>query len=172
DRRRGQRAAAEGLLHDLDPAKAYPLDFVVFRITGYHPRHVSRDLLTGLALQHDLGLLIENLSGTLDTQVRLLSEPVLSIDDVTERFNVTSKTIQRWRRRGLPARRFVYPDGKRRVGFLLSSVERFLHAHRDQVERGTNFSQVGEAEREEILRRARRLSEVCHCCQNEITRRI
>ena len=74
---------------------------------------------------------------------------MLTIDDVTERFNVTSKTIQRWRRKGLPARRFVFPDGKRRVGFLLSSVERFFAGHQDQV-----------AARDELLagrrRRARR----------------
>jgi len=30
-----QLAAAEDLLHTLDPAKAYPLDFVIFRVTGY-----------------------------------------------------------------------------------------------------------------------------------------
>jgi len=41
---------------------------------------------------------------------------VLLIDDVCARFDVTSKTIQRWRRRGLPARRFVFGDGKRRSG--------------------------------------------------------
>jgi RNA polymerase sigma factor (sigma-70 family) len=97
---------------------------------------------------------------------------VLSIEDVTEKFNATSKTIQRWRRRGLPARRFVYPDGKKRVGFLLSSVERFVQIHRDQVERGANFSQVNDAEKAEIVRRARRLATMCHCCVNEISRRI
>src|SRR5438552_12395793 len=108
DARRLQIAAAEQLLHEIDPAKAYPLDFIVFRITGYHPRHVATDLLTGLALQHDLGLLIERLSETLDLSARHSGEPVLTIDDVTQRFNVTSKTIQRWRRKGLPARRFIF----------------------------------------------------------------
>src|SRR5205814_1111661 len=124
------------------------------------------------ALQHDLGLLIERVSETLDVATTTLAEPVLDIDDVTERFTVTSKTIQRWRRKGLPARRFVFPDGKRRVGFLLSSVERFFASHRDQVSRGTNFSQIDDAERAEVLRRARRLASMCHCCVNEISRRI
>ena len=59
DTRAAQVAAAEELLHAIDPAKAYPLDFVVFRITGYRPKTLGDDLLTGLALQHDLGLLIE-----------------------------------------------------------------------------------------------------------------
>jgi hypothetical protein len=95
DTRLAQLASAEGLLHDIDAAKAYPFDFIIFRITGYHPRNVGGDLLTGIALQHDLGLLIEQLSDTLDIQTLLLDEPVLSIDDVTEKFNVTSKTFRR-----------------------------------------------------------------------------
>jgi RNA polymerase sigma factor (sigma-70 family) len=172
DARSAQLNAAEALLHAIEPARAYPLDFVTFKITGYRPRAVSADQLPGLALQHDLGLLIERVSQTLDVASAAMPEPVLDIADVTDRFSVTSKTIQRWRRRGLPARRFVFPDGKRRVGFLLSSVERFVDARRDQVERGANFSQVGDAEREEILRRARRLASMCHCCVNEISRRI
>lgn len=170
--RLAQLNAAEELLHHVDRDRAYPLEFVIFRITGYHPRGLSEELLAGRAIQHDLGLLIEQVSETLGVAVQSLDEPVLTVEDVTERFNVTEKTIQRWRRRGLPGRRFIFSDGKRRVGFLLSSVERFFAAHRDQVARGTNFSQVGEAEREEILRRARRLAVHCGCCQREIARRI
>jgi len=172
DVRSSQLASAEELLHTLDPLKAYPLDFVIFRVTGYRPRQVNDDLLTGLALQHDLGLLIEQVSETLDVQAATLAEPVLDIEAVCERFNVTSKTIQRWRRKGLPARRFVFADGKRRVGFLLSSVERFFAGHQDQVARGMNFSQVSDAERKEILSRARRLAVMCKCCTHEIARRI
>lgn len=171
--RAAQVTSAEELLHLIDPAKAYPLEFVIFKITGYHPKgDESGDLLTGLALQHDLGLLVEQVSDTLDVRTDSLSEPVLQIDDVCERFNVTSKTIQRWRRKGLPARKFLFADGKRRVGFLLGSVERFFRSHRDQVERGANFSQVSDEERDTILRKARTLALRCQCCVNEIARRI
>ncbi len=172
DTRGLQIAAAEELLHTIDPAKAYPLEFVIFRITGYRPKTAEADLLTGIGLQHDLGLLIELVSDTLDVLTASVAEPVLSIDDVTERFNVTSKTIQRWRRKGLPARRFIFGDGKRRVGFLVGSVERFFSNHRDQVAAGMNFSQVDDFEREEILRRARRLAVYCGCCTQSISRRI
>ncbi|HWE03227.1 MAG TPA: sigma-70 family RNA polymerase sigma factor [Tepidisphaeraceae bacterium] len=170
--RAAQVAAAEELLHSLDSLQVYPTDFVVFRITGYRPREVNGLLLTGLALQHDLGLLIEHVSDTLDLRTDALSEPVLQIEDVTDRFNVTSKTIQRWRRKGLPARRFIFADGKRRVGFLISSVERFFAAHQDQVAQGANFSVVDDAEREIIVSRARRLAVACRCCEAEISRRI
>ncbi len=172
DARFAQLSAAEDLLHIVDPTKAYPLDFIVFKITGYHPKTDSSELLTGLALHHDLGLLIEKVSDGLDLQTQNLREPVLTIDNVSQKFSVTSKTIQRWRRRGLPARRFTFPDGKRRVGFFLGSVERFLGSHQQQVGSAANFSQVGEDEKNDILRRARRLAEACHCCIGEITRRI
>src|SRR5262249_57838773 len=39
-----------------------------------------------------------------------------------------------------------------------SSLQRFVTAHRMQVERGTRFRQLTEAEREEIIRRARRMA--------------
>lgn len=168
-----QLGAAEELLISLEPDKAYPPDYVVFRITGYHPRgQTQSELLTGLALQHDLGLLIEQVSDTLSQKTIDRTEPILTIDDLTARFNVTSKTIQRWRRRGLAARRFVFPDGKRRVGFRLTIVEQFLATHRENVERGANFSQVDTSERDLILAKARRLATHCRCCQNEIARRI
>jgi RNA polymerase sigma factor (sigma-70 family) len=173
--RGAQVQSAEHLLHLIDPAKAYPLEFVIFKITGYHPRHAdgNSDLLTGLALQHDLGLLIEQVSNTLNVCTEASAEPVLAISDVAERFNVTSKTIQRWRRRGLPARRFLFADGKRRVGFLLSSVDRFFRTRRDQVDETTaNFSVVGDDERLEMVRRARRLAVEGRCSVEEITRRV
>lgn len=172
DLRAQQLLNAEELLSTIEPGKAYPFDFVTFRITGYRPKTVSVEQAAGAALQHDLGLLIERVSETLDLHAGMLAEPVLSIDDVTERFAVTSKTIQRWRRKGLSARRFIFADGKKRVGFLLSSVERFFAAHRESVASATNFSQVDDRERQEILRRARRLATMCHCCENEISRRI
>ena len=45
-----------------------------------------------------------------------------------------------------PAVRFRRRQAPR--GFLLGSVERFFAGHKDQVARGTNFSQVGDAERD------------------------
>ena len=131
--RPAQIAAAERLLLEIDRAKSYPLAFLVYRITGYQPKSdVEVRQLSGIDVQHDLGLLIEQASETLKLVAADASEPVLMISDVTDRFDVTSKTIQRWRRRGLPARRFIFPDGKRRVGFLLSLVEG-LHRSRRRI---------------------------------------
>lgn len=170
--RAAQVTSAEGLLHDIEANKAYPLELVIFRITGYRPKNMRGDLLTGIALQHDLGLLIEQISSTLNQRTEDLSEPVLSINEAREKFNVTSKTIQRWRRRGLAGRRLIFPDGKRRVGFLLSSIEHFLKRQGQQALIGANFLPVEEAENRQIMRSARRLADGGTCTANEIGRRL
>jgi RNA polymerase primary sigma factor len=169
--RAAQVTSAEGVLHDIDPAKAYPLDWLVFRLTGYRPKSAPKDLLTGLALQHDLGLLIEQVSESLNQRTDDLDQAVLSLDEATQRFNITSKTLQRWRRRGLSGRRLIFPDGKRRIGFLLSNLERFLAVHSRQAMTVANFSSLDAAEQQKILVAARRLV-AAGSATHEITHRL
>lgn len=170
--REAQTRAAEAFVREIDPAKLYAWPDIVARITGYRPKNGPTESIAGLALRHDLCVLIEEVFGTLGRKTTDVAEPVLSIDDVVERFNVTSKTIQRWRKRGLVSRLFVFPDGRTRVGFLLSSVEAFIADNKDTVRRGANFSQVDAGERDLILRHARRLAGKCRCCSREIARRL
>lgn len=173
DVRGAQLAAAEELMNDLDAARSYPAAFVVYRVTGYHPKlGVADETLTGLALQHDLGLLIEQVSDGLDLRAGEQPEPVLSIDDVTERFNVTSKTIQRWRKRGLVSRRFIFGDGRRRVGFLLSSIERFVGRHSEDVRGEANLTRVERNEVVAIVAAARRLVAVHRFDEATLTQRL
>jgi RNA polymerase sigma factor (sigma-70 family) len=169
--RAAQVSSAEGVLHDIDPAKAYPMDWLIFRLTGYRPKHPPKDLLTGLALQHDLGLLIEEVSESLDQRVEDVGQPILSLEDATQKFNVTSKTLQRWRRKGLSGRRLIFPDGKKRIGFLLSNLERFLARNGRQVMAAANFSPVDSAEKQEMQVAANRLTQ-SRCTFSEITRRL
>src|SRR4030095_6387977 len=79
-----QIAAAEDLLYLIDPAKAYPIEFVIFKITGYRPRRTGHELLTGLALPHNPGPLIEQVSDTLEMHTAQVTEPILCIEDVCE----------------------------------------------------------------------------------------
>ena len=50
--RAAQAAAAEQLLHTIEPNKAYPTDFVIFKVTGYHPKSAAVEELTG---EHERG---------------------------------------------------------------------------------------------------------------------
>lgn len=164
--------AAEALLYDLDAGKSYPHDFVIYRITGYQPRGgIQDEQFTGLALFHDLGVLIEDVSDSLDLVAAHVSEPVLAIDDVTERFNVTTKTIQRWRRKGLVSRRFIFADGRKRVGFLLSSIERFIARNAESVVSQSNLLPLSDEERAALIRHAQRLVGA-RSTEADVTRRL
>jgi len=113
---------------------------------------------------------VEDLSDSADIPVESAGEEVWTVEDVSKRFNVSSKTVSRWRDRGLVSRRFRF-GGRKRVGFLRSSVERFVTKHSDDVDRGSQFSQLSSEEREQLIRRARRLAKAGGC-PTEISQRL
>jgi len=159
DRRLQQLDRAEGLLAEIQPEKRYPFDYLCYRITGYRPEESSQLVLDGLDVRHDLRLFLEDLSRTVNQDLEQAREPVLTVEAVSRKFQVSTRTVARWRRQGLVARRFKI-DGRVKVGFLESSVERFVTDHREQVDRGTRFRQLTDGERDEIIRRARRMAAV------------
>ena len=157
DRRLEQVERAEQLLGEIEASKQYPYEYLCYRITGYRPNGCPALVLEGSDVQHDLRLFVEDLSATVRQSVEQVTEPVLTVAEVGRRYNVSTRTVTRWRRQGLVARRFVI-GGRTKVGFLESSLERFVATHRDQVERGSRFRQLTDAERDEIVRRARRMA--------------
>jgi RNA polymerase sigma factor (sigma-70 family) len=128
-------------------------------------------LMDGRDLQHDLRLFVEDLSRTVGLAIEAAQEPVLTVEAVSRRFNVSTRTVTRWRRQGLVARQFLV-DGRPKVGFLESSIQRFVTDHQEQVDRGSKFRQLSEPEREDIIRRARRLAAIGQAGLTEIARRI
>jgi RNA polymerase sigma factor (sigma-70 family) len=171
-RRLQQLARAERLLAEIDPKKQYPYQFVCYRITDYRPDAYPQLLIEGSDLEHDLCLFIAELSRhTPAVPVEAVDEPVLTLEQISKQLNVSTKTITRWRERGLVGRHILV-SGRRQVGYLRSLVDRFLKANQARVERGGKFSQLTEIEKEEILRRAKRLSRVGTGTLTEISRRI
>src|SRR5262249_26976427 len=132
-RRQEQAARARKLLAELDPARQYPYQFVCFRVTDYRPDAHPDLLIDGADLAHDLA-----------EMVRLLDDPVVTLDELSRRLNVSTKTIRRWRKHGLEGKRDGR-DSKRQLVFKQSVVDDFLDRHRDLVERGGRFSQLTEA---------------------------
>jgi len=172
DVRLSQLQRAERLICLIEPDKAYPYEFICYQITGYRPRGDIGVNLGGDALRADLARLVESVSGSLKMTVDEAGEPVFSIAEAAKRFNVSQKTIQRWRKQGLVAWRFRGPDNRMRVGLRQSSLERFASRYADRVKEASQFSRLGAEERREIIRRARRLSLFCHCCLFEVSKRI
>lgn len=171
--RKGYIDAAEALLQIIDCEKEYPFEFVVYRLTGYRPRPQQPAApLSGESLRDDLLQLMLEISDGLDLPADTYAEPVYDTEALAKRFNVAGKTIQRWRQRGLPARKLVFPDGRKRVAFLDSSIRHFVESRPDQVERSTRFTQLSDEERVEIIRRARRMAGFARCTLSEVARRL
>jgi RNA polymerase sigma factor (sigma-70 family) len=171
--RKGYVDAAEALLEIIDPQKEYPFEFVVYRLTGYRPRpEQPGPPLSGESVRDDLLQLMLEVSDSLNMPADAYAEPVYDTEAMSKRFNVAGKTIQRWRQRGLPARKLVFPDGRKRVAFLDSSIRHFVESCPDQVERSTRFTQLSDQERQDILRRAKRMAGFARCTLSEVARRL
>jgi len=172
--KKGYVDAAEALLRIIDPSGSYPYEFVVYRLTGYRPPRgeAAAEPMRGKQLCSDLRRLIVDVCNSGELRIEDYGEPVYDSEGLAKRFQVSTKTIQRWRRSGLTARRLVFPDGRRRVAFLERSVRWFVRNRRNQILRSMRFSQMSGPERQDIIRRARRMVKATGCSVNEVARRL
>ncbi|MFM1801804.1 MAG: polymerase sigma factor SigA, partial [Planctomycetota bacterium] len=111
-------------------------------------------MLKGHQWTEDLTHFIEEISASISQDVRQAGEKVWTVDELASRFDVAERTINRWRQKGLVARRFKISN-RLKVGFLNSSVERFLSRNGDLVRRGTMFRNLDDRERERIFDQVR-----------------
>ncbi|QDV53558.1 sigma-70 family RNA polymerase sigma factor [Gimesia fumaroli] len=165
-----QISRAEILLSNIEQEQDYPYPDLCKEITTYRSEIYPDLVISGADVLHDLRCFIEDLSDSAEINVDDVDEEVLTVQDLSKKFNISTKTVDRWRDKGLVSRRFRF-NGRKRVGFLKSSVDRFLQKNRGHITRSMNFSQLSDEDREEILRRARRLARYGGC-PAEISRRI
>jgi len=171
-RRLEQLKRAEQLLSEIDPKRAYPYQFLCFRVTDFRSEANSGMLIRGEEVVHDLGLWINELATSLPAiPVENVGEPVLSTEEISKKLSVTTKTINRWRKRGLIGIPVIY-KGHRQMGFLPSLVDPFLAANKERLEKSGKFTQLTQEEKDEIVRRARRFARLGIGSLSEVSRRI
>jgi RNA polymerase primary sigma factor/RNA polymerase sigma factor len=153
---------AEDLLIDADAAAEYPYAEIHRTLTRQAPLAHLDDWISGQDLRHDLQWLVDDLSESIAVAAEAAGQRVLTIPELAKELNVSAKTISRWRRLGLVSRHFLF-GGRKRLGFLQSSVDRFVARNRIRVLRGSQFSQLTDEEREAIIRRGRALAQAGHC---------
>lgn len=151
-----QAARAEKLLCEIESERNYSYEYICYRITDYRPEG-QRVMMVGKNVMHDLRMFIEDITDSADVSLEEIAQPVYTIPQLADRFHVSTKTIARWRDLGLVSRRFIM-GGRKRIGFLASSADHFIHSHRDKIQRGEKFSQMTNRERDEIITYARALS--------------
>src|SRR4051812_31309584 len=126
-RRAEQLARARKLLEEVEPGRSYPYQFVCFRVTEFRPASHRDLLIPGSELAHDLALMIEALGGTVPAAEP--QEELVALEQLSQRLNVSTKTIRRWRKLGLVGQR-VLREGKRQVCYSQAVIDHFLEANR------------------------------------------
>ncbi len=139
----------------VDPEMVYPEDWIVFRITGYRPEINRPAMVPGEALRGDLSAIAERLSESAKLTPGDLSGPYETIDSLTKRWGVSRKTIERYRRLGLIARRLNLGSGRRSVVFMLSAVEWFELNNRARLGKAASFDRYSQAQMNQFERWAK-----------------
>jgi len=156
-RRQAQAAAALRLLAEVEPGRDYPYQYVCFRLTEFRPDGLADLLIPGADLRNDLALFARRVEKSVPpVPIEQAVEPMLTLEEVSKRFNVSTKTISRWRVKGLAARR-VKVNGRSQLGFPRVAVEKFVAEHPALVAKGARFSHLSDREKDDILQSAREL---------------
>lgn len=155
---RRQVERAEALAREIDPARNYPEDWLIFRLTGYRPDIDSPAVLVGAALLSDLSALVERLSDLAAYRVSELEANSWSAADLARRWSVSRKSLERYRRLGLPARRARSERGRVVLRFMRHAVAHFESRHHQMLERARGFSRLSQDEAREAQRRVSALT--------------
>ncbi|MHC4728522.1 MAG: sigma-70 family RNA polymerase sigma factor [Planctomycetota bacterium] len=151
--------AAEKLFTIIKRDKEYPFEFVCFRITGFHPTGPGVDeLIKGDVLLDDLQIFISHLSGWLARPAAEQNQKVYTVEELAKHVGISKKTIYRWRDRGLLAKKYIFNNGKKRLGFLQSTIDKFLKNNPDLIAGAKNYARLTEEQKQQIIKQAASLT--------------
>lgn len=165
-------ARIEQLAPLIEPDGLYPQDFVVFRITNYRPDIENPQLIPASDLLSDLSALAEHLSHAAKLTPEDLSPDYLSIDELANRWSVSRKTIERYRRLGLVARRIDKGSGHHSIAFLQGPVEWFEQHHASRLKSAAQFSRMDDSLTQRIIKDARRYKRRLNLNRSHTAQRI
>lgn len=156
-----QIAGIEKLLDIVERDRPYPYDLVCFHITGYRPNTVNsktqRAPIAGRLLMGDLIVMAEHISRKASLSVDEVPDVWQTQDELATKLHVSTKTIRRWRPRGLMGVRLLGEDGVSRLLFCKNTVDRFVRQNSELIERGASFNQLSSAEKRHLVERAREI---------------
>ncbi|MBL4810460.1 MAG: hypothetical protein JKY43_10445 [Phycisphaerales bacterium] len=166
----------EQLAPAIDPDGLYPQDFIIFRVTGYRQNITNPEMLPGNTLRADLSALAEHLSESANLTLNDLhpnhQSTYETIDSLAKRWAVSRKSIERYRRLGLVARRINTGSGHRSIIFLEGPVSWFQEKFKDRLGTAAEFTRMDQALTDKIIRDARRYRNRLGSNRTQITARI
>lgn len=170
---RRQVERAEALVPSLSDDQDYPADWLVFAITGFRPDMNAPSLVRGGVLRAELGPFIERLSALAHWTRRELGSPVwLDAAEVRAQLRVSVKTLERYRKRGLPARRVRGPRGRTMLVFKRTLVDLLAQRERAGLAGAAAFSRIDAQTAACMIRRAERYQRVLGWSRSRAAARI
>lgn len=154
---RKQLIGAEELYKIIEPERQYPYEFVCFKITGYRPKINTQQVIEGKDLKKDLPVYILRESGRLNLKANQQDEKIYSLDALAKKFNVTNRTIERWRQRGLTARRYIFDKKKTGIGFAESVVDEFVKKNEELIKKASKFELIDSVTKHAIIETAQKI---------------
>lgn len=142
----------ESLGPEIDASAAYPEDWIVYRVTAFRADADAAEPVAGEALLADLSALAERLSVAARLTSADLAGRSLTLAELSGRWGVSAKTIERLRRKGLIARRVVDEGGKWRLAFMTHVADAFAQRNQDAIDRAAGYSRMDEATRKRVIR--------------------
>jgi DNA-directed RNA polymerase specialized sigma subunit len=162
---------AERLHDEIDPAINYPLEYIAYRITRIRPPTEETVLMVGEAVKPDLRLIIDALSFRHPPDQD--ETPTYTSEELARHLGVSTRTVARWRHRGLRWRWIcVAGASKPRIGFTEQAVAAFAVHQPRRIEQASQFTHLSDAERDKLLRRARRIASVAETSPHQLARHL
>ncbi len=151
----------EALAVSIDPDRLYREDWLIERVTGYRPSADQQDSasLVGEAVLGDLSALAERLSAQAHLSEDEIEGECSTTEQLCQRWAISRKSLDRYRKRGLIARRVVDHEGRDRLIFTQHVVTRFEQSNDQLIRSAKRYSRIGPAAIEQIVARAQDLSE-------------
>jgi len=147
----------EKLTDEITNDQNYTYDYVCFRITGYRPPAVHEKLFSGKELRQDGLRFLDEISASLKERAKDCREPVYTVNGLARMFDVSPKTISRWRKLGLKSRKMIFDGHGLRTAFLESYIDSFLKHFGPQIKRLAALRELTAEDRRVIIDRARQL---------------
>ncbi len=168
-KKKQQLIAAEELYNILEDEKDYPFEFICYKITGFHPKGLEDDLpAKGKQLKDDLRIFINKVSSQVAERTSQYNEDIYTVDQLAGKLDVSKKTVNRWRKKGLLARKFIFPDNKKKIGITESALKKFRDQNPELIENAAGFCRMSKRKRTAILKHLRKLAEENNESRNKI----
>ncbi|MBN2020401.1 MAG: sigma-70 family RNA polymerase sigma factor [Sedimentisphaerales bacterium] len=171
--RKKQVEKGEELLDIIEKDKFYPYEFVCFKITGFRPDSAAGARpIKGDELAEDLRIFIWKLSGQIAPSAGQVSEPLYTKPQLAKKLGVATKTIDRWRKRGFHARKYLYKDKRKRLAFTQSAAEEFFKKNPDLVHKALDYTRLTAEQKKQIVAQAAELSGTTNMSRQKIIQKI